>query len=99
MLQKKYFKTKDECEVTFEYANESATDVSLVGEFTGWEPLPMKKASGAGNPFRLKVRVPKNGEFQFRYFVDGSYWANDDGADAYWPNEFGDSNSVVNTFE
>jgi 1,4-alpha-glucan branching enzyme len=99
MLTKKFFKTVDECEVTFEYENESAAEVTLVGEFNGWEPVPMKNAKKADSSYRAKVRLPKNGEFQFRYYVDGSYWANDAAADAYWPNEFGDSNSVVNTHE
>ena len=99
MIVKKFFKTKDDCEVTFEYANESAGEVALVGDFNDWEPIAMKQAKKAGSPFRVKVRMPKNGEYQFRYYVDGSYWANDEGADAYWPNEFGDTNSVVNTGE
>jgi 1,4-alpha-glucan branching enzyme len=99
MITKKFFKTLDECEVTFTYDNESATGVSLVGDYNGWEPVAMKKANKAGSPFRVKVRLPKGGEYQFRYHVDDSYWANDDGADAYWPNEFGETNSVVNTYE
>ena len=85
--------------MTFEYANESAGEVALVGDFYDWEPIAMKQAKKADSPFRGKVRKPKNGEYQFRYYVDGSYGANDDGADAFWPNEFGTDNSVVNTYE
>ena len=70
----------------------------MVCENNDWEPVTMKQAKKAG-PFKVKIRLPKNGEFQFRYFVDDSYWANDESADAYWPNEFGDTNSVVNTYE
>lgn len=99
MITKKYFKTLDECDVTFAYTNESASEVALVCELNGWDPVTMKQASKAGSPFKVKIRMPKNGEFQFRYFVDGSYWANDEDADAYRPNEFGDTNSVVNTYE
>ena len=99
MITKKFFKTLDDCEVTFVYDNESASEVALAGDFNGWELLPMAKAKKAGSPFKAKARMPKNGEYQFRYYVDGSYWANDDAADAYWPNEFGDTNSVVNTHE
>ena len=98
MLKKRFFKTKDECEVTFEYAGSEASEVVLVGEFNDWKPIPMKKAKKAGSPFRAKVRLPKNGRFQFRYFVDQQTWANDEAADAYWPNEYGESNSVVSTF-
>ena len=99
MIAKKFFKTIDDCEVTFAYANESAAEVVLAGDFNGWEPVAMKQAKKAGSPFRVKVRMPRNGEYQFRYYVDRSYWVNDDGADAYWPNEFGATNSVVNTGE
>ena len=77
----------------------NAKGVSVIGDFNGWEPVPMKKAKKAGSPFRVKARMPKNGEYQFRYYVDGAYWTNDDRADAYWPNEFGEDNSVVNTYE
>ena len=98
MLKKRFFKTKDDCEVTFEYDNSSAHNAALVGEFNGWEPILMKKAKKAGSPFRIKVRLPKEGQYQFRYFIDQTVWENDDEADDYWTNEFGESNSVVNTF-
>ena len=97
MLKKKFFKTKDECEVTFELTNDDAQAVQLVGEFNDWQPIDMKKAKKAGSPFRAKVRMPKDGQFQFRYLVDGENWVNDDAADAYEANEHGSENSVVFT--
>lgn len=99
MIVKKFLKTKDECDVEFEYTNENASEVALVGDFKDWEPVVMKQANKAGSPFRTKVRLPKNGEYQFRYYVDGSYWANDEAADGYRPSEFGEDNSVVITYE
>lgn len=97
MLKKKYFKTKDECEVTFEFDANGAEAVALVGEFSDWEPITMKKAKAKGSPFKTKVRLPKGGEFQFRYLVDETVWENDEAADAYWPNNQGSDNSVVFT--
>lgn len=97
MLKKRFFKTKDDCEVTFEFANDDAQKVDIVGEFNNWEPVSMKKAKKEGSPFRAKIRMPKDGEFQFRYLVDGENWANDNDADAYRPNEYGEENSVVFT--
>ena len=85
-------------EVTFEYP-EDANKVAVVGEFADWEPLEMNKAKKGDNPFRLKVRLPKEGQYQFRYLVDQEEWVNDDEADDYWPNEFGEHNSVVSTHE
>ncbi|MCP4362484.1 MAG: 1,4-alpha-glucan branching protein [Chloroflexi bacterium] len=96
MLKKKFFKTKEECEVTFEFNNENAQEVKLVGEFNGWEPIAMKKLKKG--PFKTKVRMPKEGQFQFRYLINEEIWQNDEAADAYWPNEHGADNSVVFTF-
>lgn len=98
MLTKRFFKTKDEVEVTFEYPGENANEVALLCEANNWEPIPMKKARKAGSPFRVKVRLPKDGEFSFRYLLDGERWDNDHAADAYRPNEHGEDNSIVRTF-
>jgi hypothetical protein len=55
----------------------------------------MKKSKGA---FTVKLRLPANGRYQYRYLVNSSEWVNDDAADGYAPNEHGTSNSVVETF-
>jgi 1,4-alpha-glucan branching enzyme len=99
MIKKKFFKTKDECEVTFEFSAPDATSVSLVSEASSWEPVAMKKGKASDAPFQAKLRLPKDGQFQFRYLVDGEIWANDEAADAYWANEHGGDNSVVFTSE
>jgi 1,4-alpha-glucan branching enzyme len=96
MLTKKFFKTKDECEVTFELESVEANSVALVSEANGWEPVKMKKRRKDGI-YYTKVRLPKGSQFQFRYLVDGESWVNDSAADAYVANEFGGENSVVST--
>jgi 1,4-alpha-glucan branching enzyme len=96
MLKKKFFKSNEECEVTFEFNTTAAQEVAVVGEFNGWQPVEMKPAKNG--PFRTKVRLPKDGRYQFRYLVDGKNWVNDEAADAYWPNEHGTNNGVVFTF-
>ena len=42
MLTKKFFKTKDETEVTFEFDRSDVTTASLVGDFNGWQAIEMK---------------------------------------------------------
>ncbi len=96
MLKKRFFKTIDECEVAFEYASETASQVTLVCEINEWEPIPMKK--NRKGVFRTRVRFPKEADFQFRYLIDGEIWENDCAADAYRLNEHGSDNSVVSTF-
>lgn len=95
MVKKKFFKTKDECEVSFELDSTGAERVDLLCEANGWKPIPMKKAKSG--PFRARMRLPKERRFQFRYLVDRRSWVNDETADAYQPNEFGGQNGVLDT--
>lgn len=96
MLNKRFFKTKDEVEVTFQIAPEDAGNVKLVCEANDWSPVKMKLRKKDGM-YVTKMRLPKGGQYQFRYLVDDQVWINDDSADAYWENEFGEQNSVVFT--
>ncbi len=95
MLKKRFFKTKDECEVTFQFDGAEAETAAVVCEANNWQPVAMKKQKSGD--FVTKLRLPVEGQFQFRYLVDGDLWLNDDSADAYWPNQFGEKNSVVFT--
>jgi 1,4-alpha-glucan branching enzyme len=94
MLKKKYVKSKDEYEVTFELASE-AREAALVCEFNGWQPVAMKKSKGA---FTAKLRLPANGSYEYRYLVNNDEWINDEAADGYVPNEHGTVNSIVETY-
>jgi len=96
MLTKKFFKTKDETEVTFEFNRSDVTTAALVGDFNDWQAIEMK-FNKKSNSFKTKVRLPKNGVFHFRYLLNDSEWENDDQADQYLANEFGSENSVVLT--
>ena len=95
MLKKRFFKTKEQCEVTFELGLENAQEVAVVCEANGWEPITMTKAKKG--PFKTRVRLPKDGEFEFRYLIDNDHWVNDEAADTYRTNEFGTENGVVST--
>lgn len=96
MLTKKFFKTKDEADITFEFDCEGVTSVSLVGEFNDWQAieLPFNKKSKS---FKKKLRLPNNNKFEFRYLINGTEWENDYAADQYIPNIYGSENSIVNT--
>ncbi|WP_371378037.1 isoamylase early set domain-containing protein [Thalassotalea aquiviva] len=96
MLTKKFFKTKDQAEVTFEFSREDVEKVALVGEFSDWQPMAMKYNKKT-KAFRTKIRLEKNAAFEFRYLLNDSEWENDYQADAYQANDFGSENSVVMT--
>jgi 1,4-alpha-glucan branching enzyme len=97
MIRKRFFRTKDECEVSFEYQAKMAQTVALMSDINDWQPIEMKKRRKDGI-FYTKVRLPKESQYQFRYLLDGQYWENDPAADSYVPNEYGSDNSVVKTF-
>ena len=94
MLTKKYFKTVDEVEVTFEFSRSDVDSVKLVAEFNDWKPMSMRFNKSA-NAFKAKVRLPKGESFQFKYLLNDAEWENDYKADKYVPNVFGTENSVV----
>lgn len=96
---KRFFKTKDEVEVTFEMDRADLETVDWACEINEWSPVPMKRSDRGKGPFRIKIRLPKDAAIQFRYRFDGREWENDEAADAYWPNDFGSDNSVVFTHE
>lgn len=95
MLKKRFFKTKDEVEVTFEVPADEAERADVVCEFNGWTPIPMKKSRKG--PFRAKMRFPKEASFEFRYLLDESRWINDADADRFEPNGLGSRNGVLET--
>lgn len=96
MLIKRFFKTKEEVEVTFEMPKAEWKTAQVAGEFNQWQPEPMKLNRKTGM-FRYKTRVPKEAAIQFRYLFDDQHWDNDPIADAYTPNGLGSDNSVVST--
>ncbi len=96
MINKKFFKTKNEVEVTFELDEKNARSVEIVADFLGWEAAPMKR-NKKDKLFKFKTRLPKDQEFEFRYLVDNSDWVNDANADKYVSNTFGEENGLVST--
>ncbi|MEI8634982.1 isoamylase early set domain-containing protein [Vibrio sp. PP-XX7] len=97
MINKRFFKTKDEVEVTFELdVPESVSQVAIVADFLSWEPTLMKKVAKS-SLYKFKTRLPKDEEFQFRYLLDEQQWINDPDADQYVSNEFGEENCLIST--
>jgi len=96
MLTKKFFKTKNEADITFEFNRSDVKTAVLLGDFNDWQGVEMK-FNKKSQSFKTKIRLPKDGIFHFRYLLDNAEWANDYQADQYLPNEFGSENSIVNT--
>ncbi len=97
-LKKQYLKSKNKCRVTFKLPKttvQTAKKVSLAGEFNDWnQEANLMKKNKLGD-FTATLELEPGREYQFKYFIDGSIWVNDENADKHLPNPFGGENSVV----
>ena len=96
MLRKSYSKTGEICRVTFKYNNpENAEIATIAGKFNSWslQENPMKKLKNGS--FSVTLSLQTGNSYPFRYVLNGNTWVNDEEADSYLPNEYGEENSVV----
>ncbi len=99
MINKRFFKTKDEVEVTFELdAPDVSSNVAIVADFLDWQPQLMKKVPKT-SVFKFKARLAKDSNYQFRYLLDEQLWVNDPQADQYIPNGYGEDNCMISTHQ
>ncbi len=95
MLKKRFFKTKDEVDVTFETTiAHDVEGVSVLCDIKDWTPVEMRRV---GDAWKARMRLPVDRHVQYRYLASGGWWLNDEAADAYVANEYGTDNSVVDT--
>lgn len=96
MLIKNYSKSGKVCRVTFKFTNpDNSTSARIVGEFNSWSSKehPMKKLKNGD--FSATLSLQAGNSYQFRYMLDENTWVNDEKADSYIPNEYGEENSIV----
>lgn len=101
-VTKKFLKTKPEVQVTFEIkadATGNASQVYIVGEFAGWEPVELKKLKSG--LFKTTINLPTNKQDSYQYcyrlvLPDGTEkFENEAQADAYCNNPYGGENSII----
>lgn len=98
MLKKEYSKTKPVCKVTFslpEEALEGATTAKVLGDFNGWSWENGATMKRTGGEYKASVELETGRHYEFRYYVDQSYWITDPAADGYTPTQFGTHNAIV----
>ncbi|MBN1661106.1 MAG: isoamylase early set domain-containing protein [Anaerolineae bacterium] len=96
MITKTHTARKNKIHVTFELPTSvSAQQISVAGEFNGWDTgLFMDRRHPGGN-WMLTVELEAGRRYRFRYLVDGHEWLNDWYADDHVENPFGSYDSVV----
>lgn len=97
MVNKKTSPKGKTVRVTFELPAEVAADsVAVVGDFNDWNPVkhPMTFDKKKG-VWTKAISLKPGGQHEFRYFVDGSTWRNDEQADWYTNNPYFCENGVI----
>jgi 1,4-alpha-glucan branching enzyme len=78
--------------VTFSLHAPNATEVLLVGDFTGWLDVPLAMKRDRRGFWKKTVSLPP-GQYEYRLLVDGE-WRDDPDCPNREPNEFGSENCV-----
>jgi hypothetical protein len=94
MIRKEPTRSGDKVKVTFVIPDEGgASEVFLTGDFNTWsvgETL-MRRREGVRS---ASLTLVAGRRYAFRYYQDG-HWFNDEAADDYVVNEFGEQNGIV----
>jgi hypothetical protein len=72
----------------------AASQVELIGSFTGWQKTPMMPI-GATGYWELRLKLP-SGEHRFAYILDGSRQMADPTLPVREKDDFGGENSILN---
>ncbi len=68
-----------------------AKQVRLLGDFTDWQPLTMRKQKSGSYTVILPLKA---GTYEYRFVVDGE-WVGDSDNHFWSPNPYGSMNSVA----
>ena len=95
-IRKRFLKSKPICKVSFDLSPERLPEttemVEVLGSFSNWEPIPMRKVKGS---FTRTIDLETGSNYEFRYRFNGETWENDEAADAYVSNGISGDNSVL----
>jgi predicted flap endonuclease-1-like 5' DNA nuclease len=83
-MKKTIILEKNSTKVVFSMPKEAlkgVSIVSIVGDFTEWNPV-MLKAKKDGS-FEIELEIPNGRDYHFRYQINNHHWQNDFAADRY----------------
>jgi 1,4-alpha-glucan branching enzyme len=99
MVHKDYpGKNSSICRVTFVLPpSMQAKSASVVGDFNSWDKDATPMIQDEDGTWQAVVDLEVGREYQYRFFVNGNTWANDEQADKFAAHPYGGENSVVVT--
>jgi serine protease AprX len=81
--------------VLFFFSDDRATNVSLAGDFNGWDPNKNKLERDEHGFWRASLTAPPAGIYHYKFIVDERRWVEDPNNEMKAPDHYGGSNSLI----
>lgn len=79
----------------FVFLEEHAATVAVAGDFTQWDPVPLRREELDGRVVWSGVLAVPQGEHRYMFVVDGDEWVTDPLADVVRDDGFGNRNAIL----
>lgn len=100
MIKKVSKRSSDKVKVTFVLPDDHphGDDVYVVGDFNDWSADENRFVRRSNKTYSTNVMLDEGERYAFRYFSEeNDQWVNEEDADDYVTNEYGESNCIVAT--
>lgn len=97
-IKKQILKSKPVAKVSFKIAKNDANNAkqaALVGDFNNWSENSHPFKALKDGSFSITIELETGHNYQFRYLLDGTTWINDNEADSFQANGFGEEQNGV----
>lgn len=84
--------------ITFYYIDDTATSVSVAGDFNGWNSTSDFFIKEGKNLWKLDKEIKSVGSYRYKFVVDGKIWKLDKENENKEPDGFGSFNNRLNIF-
>lgn len=85
----------DEVLVRFVFADGGAESVAVAGDFSRWEPIPLRRRDSNGRTLWTGMVTVPRGEHRYMFVLDGDRWVTDPLATAVRDDGFGNRNAIL----
>ena len=99
MIKKVNKRSSDQIKVTFVLPGDHphGDEVSVVGDFNNWTPSEHEFVRRSNQTYSTNVMLPEDSRFNFLYYSEKDGWINEEDADDFETNDFGETDCVVTT--
>jgi serine protease AprX len=95
--EKEFFSPRIEAgRLVFAYHNDVAEQVSIAGDFNGWNPAHTNFKKFTDGIWRVEMAAPSAGQYRYKFVVNRQQWIDDPANLMKEPDSFGGLNSVLN---